>query len=106
MRNKMSGSCEGDYILERTCGLGCPCRFGEFNTHLNLVRNDMKTEPSSSEGIDPPALIPERKHINVRGREEHEAVLKDAKLCQELGLDQVYETLVYLKRWGSWLSKD
>jgi hypothetical protein len=55
-------------------------------------------------GIDPPAEIPETKYINVRGREEHEAIIKDAAWCEELGLDQVYETLVYLKRWGEWLS--
>jgi hypothetical protein len=57
-------------------------------------------------GIDPPAQLPETKWINVRGREEHEAILKDAAWCAELGLDQLYETIVYLKRWGSWLSKD
>lgn len=49
--------------------------------------------------------LPERKHINVRGREEHEAVIRDAAWCKELGLDQAYEVFAYLKRWGSWLSK-
>lgn len=86
----------GDYILVRTCGTGCPCRFKEHYTHLNLVRNDM-------EGIDPSADLPERKTINVRGREEHEAIIRDAEWCRELGLDQVYETIVYLRRWGGWL---
>jgi hypothetical protein len=49
--------------------------------------------------------VPERKHINVRGREEHEAVIRDADWCKELGLDQAYEIMVYLKRWGEWLTK-
>ena len=60
----------------------------------------------ASDGIDPPAHLPETKYINVRGREEHEAVLKDRTLCEELGLDQIYETLVYLQRWGGWLGED
>jgi hypothetical protein len=48
---------------------------------------------------------PERKIVNVRGREEHEAVIRDAELCKELGLDQFYEAMVYLKRWGGWLGE-
>jgi hypothetical protein len=59
--------------------------------------------PSFSDGIDPPAELPERKFINIRGREEHEAIIKDAAKCKELGLDQYYETMIYLKRWGGWL---
>ena len=57
------------------------------------------------EGKVPPADIPPIKWVNVRGREEHEAVIKDAALCKELGLDQVYEIVAYMKRWGTWLSK-
>lgn len=57
-------------------------------------------------GIDPSSEYPETKYINVRGREEHEAVIKDAALCEQLGLDQYYEAIVYLKRWGSWLKKE
>lgn len=45
------------------------------------------------------------KWVNVRGRAEHEAVLLDKELCQSLGLDQAYEIMVYLKRWGSFLSE-
>lgn len=56
-----------------------------------------------SAGIEPPAELPETKYINVRGRVEHEAVIRDAELCKELGLDQMYEIMIYLKRWGSWL---
>jgi hypothetical protein len=54
-------------------------------------------------GIDPPADLPPVTYINVHGRKEHEAILKDAKKCEELGVDQFYETMVYLKRWGGWL---
>lgn len=68
-------------------------------SHLNA-----KLKPLS-EGIDPPAELPERREINVNGREEYEAVLKDAKKCEELGLDQYYETIIYLKRWGGWLNE-
>jgi hypothetical protein len=69
-------------------------------SHLNA-----KLKPLS-EGIDPPAHLPEIRRIDVRGREEHEAIIKDASWCKELGIDQVYETMVYLKRWGAWLAKD
>ena len=57
-----------------------------------------------SDGLDPPAeQIPVR-WVNVYGRKEHEALIKDTAKCKELGLDHVYETIVYLKRWGNWLS--
>lgn len=68
------------------------------------MRLDLET--NSLGGIHPPAELPLRKTINVRGREEHEAVIKDAALCKELGLDQAYETMIYLKRWGAWLSNN
>ena len=42
--------------------------------------------------------------IQIKGRKEHESIVKDANKCNELGLDQVYETIVYLKKWGGWLS--
>jgi hypothetical protein len=41
----------------------------------------------------------------VHGRQEHEAILRDAAKCKELGVDQIYEIVVYLKRWGSWLGQ-
>ena len=65
----------------------------------------MLTEPSPlSEGIDPPPHKMERVFVVVKGREEHEAVIKDAVKCKELGIDQLYETMVYLNRWGGWLN--
>jgi len=54
-------------------------------------------------GIDPPIELPPVKYHDVNGREEHEAIIKDAVKCKELGVDQVYETIIYLKRWGGWL---
>jgi hypothetical protein len=56
--------------------------------------------------IDLPKEPLETKYINVKGREEHEAILKDSKKCEELGLDQYYEIIVYLNRWGSWLDNE
>lgn len=101
----MSGECEycgehtleclckasSHYVLSRTCGNGCPCRSKPYYTHLNLVRT--LSNPN----------LPETRYINIRGRTEHEAIIKDSSWCLELGLDQSYETSKYLKRWGSWL---
>jgi hypothetical protein len=52
---------------------------------------------------DPPAEKLQCEYIDVRGREEHEAIIKDSAKCQELGLDQYFEIMVYLNRWGGWL---
>jgi hypothetical protein len=84
---------EAKYTLENVCTPGCPCKFKEHNTHLNLVRKNPASE------------LPPVKWVNIRGREEHEAVIRDAALCNELGLNQVYEMMSYLRRWGGWLSK-
>jgi len=66
---------------------------------------DCKCPIPLGDGENPPAeQIPVR-YVNVRGREEHEAIIKDSKKCEELGLDQYYEIMVYLKRWGNWLDK-
>ncbi len=55
-------------------------------------------------GITPPSERLETKWINVNGREEHEAMLRDSHKMHSLGLDPVFEKMVYLKRWGSWLN--
>lgn len=47
-----------------------------------------------------------RKSINVHGRKEHESYLKDPQKCKDAGLDIMYETMVYLKRWGGWLEDE
>ena len=36
-------------------------------------------------------------------REEHEAIIKDSHLCIQKGIDQHFEIMAYLKRWGGWL---
>jgi len=54
--------------------------------------------------IYPPVNTPEKRIINVKGRQEHEELLRDSHRMYALGLDPVYEKLVYLKRWGSWLN--
>lgn len=97
----MNCECKGKYTFARTCGIGCPCRFKEHYTHLNLVVNG--TERDLSRNTSALTPCPEVRYVNVRGRAEHEAILKDAIWCKELGLDQNYEVTVYLKRWGSWL---
>lgn len=55
-------------------------------------------------GIDPPAHELPVKYVNVQGREEHEAMLRDHPKMISLGLDPYFETIVYLKRWGGWLN--
>jgi hypothetical protein len=55
-------------------------------------------------GEEPPAELPPVHYINVSGRKEHEALLKDEARCKELGIDRMFETILYFKRWGSWLS--
>ena len=56
------------------------------------------------EEIDPPSERPETNWINIKGRVEHEELLRDPKKMFSLGLDPIYEKMVYLKRWGSWLN--
>ena len=66
----------------------------------------MSAESDFFGGIDPPAHVPFTRYISVNGREEHEAMLKDPERCKALGLDPAYEVMVYLKRWGGWLSEE
>lgn len=58
------------------------------------------------QGIESAAYLPERTAINVNGRKEHEAIIKDPVKCKQLELDQMFETMVYLKRWGGWLKNE
>lgn len=59
-----------------------------------------------SDGEDAPCEQLQCKYIDVKGRVEHEAILKDPEKCEELGLDIYYERMVYLKRWGGWLKDE
>ena len=98
----MSGECDkcNEHALECTCE---PFSRRQENdprpcyNHMNAPLIPLE------DGENPPAEMPPTKWINVRGREEHEAVIKDAAKCKELGLDQMYETIVYLNSWGGWL---
>jgi len=104
------------YILAKTCGQGCPCHFGNHYTHLNLLRSPVEKKKKFSQlpdetmplsdGINHTSEVLPVKWINVHGREEHEAIIRDVAWCRELGLDQMYEIMVYLHRWGSWLNKE
>lgn len=58
-----------------------------------------------AEGINPPDKLPETKYINVNGRKEHEDLIRNTEKCAEIGLDQYFEIMVYLKRWGGWLNE-
>ena len=99
----MSGECDkcGEHALECTCEALC-----------RPQQNAPKTRYSNLSGamialgihLEPPGEKIPVKYVNVRGRAEHEALLKDANKCKELRLDQMYEIMVYLKRWGNWLS--
>lgn len=92
----MSGECEycGNHTLE------CNCLSQYAWKPLSRCQ-----ENGLEDGIDPTSEKIPTKHIDVNGREEHEALIKNASKCKELGLDQIYETIVYLKRWGGWLGE-
>jgi hypothetical protein len=69
----------------------------------------MNNEPIEKDawgGVWPPDEIPFRREIEVHGRKEHEAILRNPAKMKELGLDGVYECMVYLKRWGGWLKDE
>lgn len=68
------------------------------------IKNPTDAIPLEEEGINPIAQqLPFPTLINVKGRKEHESILKDPEKMKELGLDLYYETMVYLNRWGGWL---
>jgi hypothetical protein len=66
----------------------------------------MTSEVDPFGGTEPPAQLPSRKAIDVKGRREHESFLFDEEKCAQHGLDVVYERMVYLRRWGSYLTDD
>lgn len=81
----MSGECEkcGEPCLEQHCYLSYDIRSLWWH--------------------HPNDRLPEIRRVDVRGREEHEAIIKSPQKCEELGLDIYYERFIYLKRWGGWL---
>jgi hypothetical protein len=58
-----------------------------------------------NQDINPPSEQILVKYINVNGREEHEALLRDESKMLDLGLDPYFEIMVYLRRWGGWLNE-
>lgn len=54
----------------------------------------------------PPEKLTEPTWINVKGREEHEAMLNDTEKMISLGLDPYFEVIKYLQRWGGWLEDE
>jgi hypothetical protein len=65
---------------------------------------DNKEPIPLGDGDNPPAERIPTNWINVNGREQHEAMLRDPDKTLSLGLDLMFEKTVYLKRWGSWLN--
>lgn len=70
---------------------------------VRVILLDSRAEPLTS-STEP--LTCGRVYYDVNGRLEHEALLRDHAKCHELGIDIVYETLVYLRRWGGYLSEE
>lgn len=88
----MSGECEqcGLHTIDCTCERIMEKRYKHLNASLKC--------------IEPPSELPPVKWINVKGREEHEEILRDINKMISLGLDPDYERFVYLRRWGEWLN--
>lgn len=98
----------------KECGsvLNCVCPSKDMptplcQTHQNAPKPRFSNLNASTiplgDGEEPPATEIPTKWINVKGREEHEAIIKSAERCKELGLCQYYEIMIYLARWKGWL---
>lgn len=100
----MSGECDkcGEHALECNCEPIYCCRYSGTEKRYDELP---PTSVSFGNGIDPPSQLPLVNWVNVRGREQHESIINNAAKCKHLGLDQFYEIIVYLKRWGGWLSQ-
>jgi hypothetical protein len=100
----VSGECEqcGEHALECTCGSLCRCQQNDRQYFYSYLNAELKP---LSDGEESPSEIPERRIVCVNSRKDHEAIIQDATMCSVLGLDQIYETLVYLNRWGGWLGQ-
>ena len=96
-------TCEGDY---REGYHACSREWNKAIIDRRFTHLNARIRPLSDTAIDPPKEKIETKWINIHGREEHEKIIKDADKCKELGLDQKFEVLVYLMRWGGWLREN
>ncbi len=78
-----------------------------MNNKYSQIKLPSDPIPLGDDGIDPgPDRLPMPTLVNVNGREEHEAMLKDSEKMISLGLDPYFETMVYLQRWGGWLKDE
>lgn len=50
--------------------------------------------------------IPQIRLVTVSGRKEHESILKDEKKMENFGLNPNFERMMYLKRWGKYLTEE
>lgn len=100
-----SYDCSGAVTLSSECPDEIVVSLSEKVLETPAMNIKIPTDPLSLVGIDPPAFLPERKRIDVYGRVEHEALLRDEAKMIELGLDPIYERIVYLNRWGKWLDE-
>jgi hypothetical protein len=75
-----------------------------MDTHYIKALSPMRLSLDNLYNSDPGPEIRETTWTNVKGREEHETMLRDSYKMHKLGLDPAFEKMVYLKRWGSWLN--
>lgn len=101
----MSGECDdcGEHTLECVCG---PF-FRRRQNGLKGLRKRIDIDDTEilSSWARPPQTKLSDQWIKSRKREDHEDLLRDPQKCESLGLDRLYEIIVYLKRWGCWLGK-
>lgn len=102
LKHTLDCTCKGDY---RECDQYMHQYWSKVMLDRKFTHLGEKFKPIDEfDEVDPPAQRLERMWINVKGREEHEAMLRDSDKMHGLGLDPAYEKMVYLKRWGSWLN--
>jgi hypothetical protein len=79
----MSGECDkcGENTLECTCG---SLRANQRNDRKHNVSLINQEPIPLGDGENPPAEQLLVKYINVRGRVEYEALIKDSAKCKEL----------------------
>lgn len=107
----MTGDCNscGEHCLDCRCLLSNKIQ-AFYRQHSNVadqVYNDMNTKIIPiQDGVNMHQnKISQKKINNFMSRESHEDLVKNTFKCKELGLDQHYEIMMYLKKWGNWLQK-
>jgi hypothetical protein len=113
----MSGECEfcREHALDCTCEGDYRESYQHMNQYWSKAKIDVKFTHLNSKlkplvdefgGVNPPSELPLIRQVNVNGREEHEELLRNEQKMLSLGLDPIYERIVYLKRWGGWLHEN